>query len=73
VFFRRGVDLSPIRHDVPVGQVFLLADNRSTDTALDSRDAGPVPLGELVGRPGPVLWSDGPAGPRFDRLGVRWE
>ena len=73
VFFARGVTMAPVKVDVPEGQVFLLADNRSTARASDSRDRGTVDVRDLVGRAEMVLWSPGPGlMPRWDRIGARW-
>ncbi len=73
-FFRRDVSLAPTRDVVPEGRVFLLADNRSTARATDSREVGPVATTALIGRPVQVLWSPRPGGGvRGDRSGARWE
>ena len=73
-FFRRDVSLAPTRDVVPEGRVFLLADNRSTARATDSREVGPVATAALVGRPVQVLWSPrAGGGVRWDRIGARWE
>jgi signal peptidase I len=73
VFFARGVTMAPVKAVVPEGHVFLLADNRSTAQASDSRARGPVALHDLVGRVEMVLWSPGPdLAPRWDRIGARW-
>lgn len=68
VFYRRGADTLPTRQQVPAGRVFLIADNRSTPRAVDSRALSSVPLRDLVGRPVQVIWS--PGMPR--RIGFRW-
>ena len=73
VFFRRGVSMAPVRAVVDEGSVFLLADNRSTADAADSRQRGPVALSDLLGRPDVVLWSPAPGtGTRWERIGTRW-
>lgn len=73
-FYRRDVMVATELHAVPEGAVFLLADNRSTASALDSREAGALPLDAVVGRPVAVLWSARPDGrPWWSRIGARWE
>jgi signal peptidase I len=73
VFFARGVLMAKVRTVVPEGHVFLLADNRSTTDAGDSRESGAVPLNRILGRPTAVLWSSDPQGfPRWDRIGAVW-
>jgi len=73
-FFKVGVVLAPLNHEVPGGQAFLLCDNRSTSIALDSRELGSLPLDDLMARPGMVLWSWRPGGGfRFHRIGAVWE
>lgn len=68
VFYRRGAEGRPTRQLVPEGHVFLIADNRSTRYAVDSRSIASVPVDRVVGRLGPVVWSRG----RLDRIGVQW-
>ncbi|MBM4395662.1 MAG: signal peptidase I [Deltaproteobacteria bacterium] len=68
VFYRRGADTVPTRQKVPDGHVFLIADNRSTQRAADSRTLTSVPVADLVGRPVQVVWSPG----RPERIGFRW-
>lgn len=73
VFHARGVTSPVLRLEVPEGHVFLLADNRSSADAADSRTLGPVALDALAGRVETVLWSPGGgAVPRWDRIGLRW-
>lgn len=73
IFFRRGVTMAPVKATVPEGQVYLLADNRSTAETRDSREIGPVPLEALIARPLRVLWTPvGSLGDRLTRLGAEW-
>jgi len=73
VFFSRLVATSPREFLLPEGTMLLLADNRSTLDALDGRTFGPLPIGDVVGVVGPVIWSPGPWGlPRWQRLGMQW-
>jgi len=73
VFFSRLVTTSSREFLLPEGTVLLLADNRSTLDALDGRTLGPLPMGDVVGAVGPVVWSPGPWGmPRWRRIGMQW-
>jgi signal peptidase I len=54
-----------IEMTVPAGEVFVLGDNRSE--TKDSRNFGPVPLHDVVGRAQQVWFSKAPHG------GIRWE
>lgn len=58
-----------VRLVVPEGTVFVLADYRTE--AYDSRHHGPVPIGNIIGRAGPVYLSFWPGTlfPRFDHIG----
>jgi signal peptidase I len=73
-FHRRGVLAAPADAVVPEDAVFLLADNRSTVDPGDSRQFGPVPIDDLIGRALHVVWSpgDGDWRPRLDRIGSWW-
>ncbi len=53
---------------VAAGQVFMLGDNR--DDSDDSRYWGPVPLGDVAGRPMVIYWSwdEASGGPRWNRI-----
>ena len=53
---------------VPQGQIFLLGDNR--DQSSDSRQFGPVPLSDLVGKARQIWFSRGLDGVRWGRLGM---
>jgi signal peptidase I len=52
---------------VPPGQVFVMGDRR--EASVDSRDFGPVPLQDVVGRVRQVWFSWGAQGVRWERLG----
>ena len=52
---------------VPVGQVFVLGDNRLMST--DSRNFGTVPMQDIFGRARQVWFSSSPQGVRWERLG----
>jgi len=54
-------------YHVPPGTYFMVGDNRSS--SHDSRSWGPVPRALLLGKVLRVIWSAGPDGPRWDRLG----
>lgn len=47
-----GPSTGPV--EVPAGHVYLLGDNR--DESLDSREFGPVPVSDVVGRVDVVAW-----------------
>jgi signal peptidase I len=64
---RRRDQVHPFR--VPENAIFALGDNR--DNSYDSRFWGPVPSGNLKGRPLFVYWSHAPNGPRR-RGPLRW-
>lgn len=53
---------------VPPGQVWLVGDNRAA--SKDSRDFGPVPLTDVVGRVRQIWWSSGDGRVRWERLGL---
>lgn len=73
-FFRKGVVVETTAREVPDGHVYLLCDNRSTTEAVDSRELGAIPLGRVVGRLGPIIWSPNPGrGVRVERLGAVWK
>lgn len=73
VFFSRLVTTSSREFVLPEGTVLLLADNRSTLDARDGRTLGPLPLRDILGAVGPVIWSPGPRGlPRWQRIGMQW-
>lgn len=61
---RPGSDFGPVT--VPPGQFFVLGDNR--DNSNDSRFWGFVPIERVRGKARRVLWSTGPAGPRWSRF-----
>jgi signal peptidase I len=52
---------------VPPGQVFVMGDRR--EASVDSRDFGPVPMQDVVGRVRQVWFSWGSQGVRWERLG----
>jgi signal peptidase I len=47
-----GVWFGPVT--VPAGEVFLMGDDR--ESSIDSRDFGPVPVADVVGRVGVRVW-----------------
>lgn len=53
---------------VPPGTVYLLGDNVAAST--DSRQFGPVPLADVVGRVRQIWWSSGDGRIRWERLGL---
>lgn len=56
---------------VPSGQVFVMGDNRSK--TRDSREFGPVPMRDVVGKAQQIWYSKGEEGVRWDRLGMLFE
>ena len=52
---------------VPHGEVYVLGDNAGT--SRDSRQFGPVPLADVLGKARLVFWSWGPEGVRWKRIG----
>jgi signal peptidase I len=72
VFYDSGVMFAPRLTRVATGFVYLLADNRSSSSVLDSREAGPVALSAIRGRPRILLWSSGER-VRWQRIGMRVE
>jgi signal peptidase I len=53
---------------VPPGHVWLLGDNRAS--SVDSRQFGPVPLPDVVGRVRQIWFSRGDGAVRWDRIGA---
>jgi signal peptidase I len=53
---------------VPHGEVYVLGDNAGTSS--DSRNFGPVPLADVLGKARLVCWSHGPEGVRWERIGM---
>ncbi|HOE82035.1 MAG: signal peptidase I [Myxococcota bacterium] len=72
VFWKEGVEQAPIEQTIPLGHVFLLADNRSTANPGDSRQFGPVPIASLLGRAQLLTWSPDPGRflPKMERMGL---
>lgn len=70
-FIRPGVYTVSSGVDVPEGSVYLLADNRTSSDAVDSRHVGPVANKKIVGIPLFVIWSAGGGFlDRADRIGA---
>lgn len=59
-------DVAPVL--VPPGHVFVLGDHR--DHSADSRIYGPIAVSAILGRAKYVYFSLGPAGVRWDRIGL---
>ena len=49
-----GVEATTTRGPIPMGDVFVMGDNRCD--SLDSRTFGPVPESQLIGRAFAVIW-----------------
>lgn len=70
-FVRQGVYTAGVELEVPADSVYILADNRSSGDAVDSRLAGAIPTTDVVGMPMFVLWSGGTGAlERFGRVGA---
>ncbi len=70
-FVRQGVYTAGVELEVPADAVYILADNRSSGDAVDSRLAGAIPAADVIGMPMFVLWSDGTGAlNRLDRVGA---
>lgn len=57
-----------IEIDVPDGMVFVLGDNR--ENSLDSRDYGPLPLADIVGKARQIWFSSDGKSIRWNRIGA---